>query len=188
MADYKDLDTKGLREAILKDDPNRGDLAPGTSVEEMSVDSVTGLLNRGLWMSQTKQYVKEAIRKKATFAIVMMDLDDFKQNQDKEGHGHRWGDAKLEEFGMAIRKKFRDEDIKGRYGGDEAIVLMEDLEIPEAELKNKAREISDFLELKIKNGVSVGIARWDGQESLGEIIKRADMNLYKVKGLKNSKT
>lgn len=179
MADQKDLDVAALRRGILGKDLSAGDLVPGTDVNEMSVDPVTGLLPRALWEAQMKHHYEYAKRTEGRFAIAMLDLDDFKTINDT--YGHQKGDEMLRKFGEAVQERFRTADIKGRFGGDEIIVMLTDFGVSDDELHEEEREISRFLAEQISNGVSVGIAKWNGFESLKEIIERADQQLYRNK-------
>lgn len=179
MADQEDLDITVLRENFLKSDPYKGDLAPGTAISEMMIDPVTGLPPRGLWEAEMRQYYEFVRRVGGNFAIAMLDLDDFKKINDERGH--QAGDAILREFGQAVQARFRAADIKGRYGGDEVIVLMTGFNLNEEELEEEERKIAREIEEKIGSGVSLGIAKWNGVETLEDLIKRADERLYQIK-------
>ena len=103
-----------------------------------------------------------------------MDLDDFKSINDTEGHPA--GDLILKKFGEAVLGEFRESDISGRYGGDEAIVMLTGFK--KRNTKREELKIQRNLTEKIGVGVSVGIAVWDGHGSLEELIIEADKRLY----------
>lgn len=180
----EDLNIPQFREDILKDDPNKGALAEGTSVEELSIDPLTGLLNRGLWEAEMRQEYEHSLRNNKPFAIAMMDVDNLKLTNDMGGHSA--GDELLRKMGEAIRKRARLNDILGRFGGDEAISMMCDFELEEEEIGNLEMRYSEDLSQGGVN-VSVGIAKWDGKETLDEIIERADDRLLTVKAERKSR-
>ena len=90
--------------------------------EAASVDSVTGLLNRSSLDSRLRQEVARANREHGKLAVLIADLDDFKNVNDN--YGHQSGDALLSRVGSIIRSSVRSFDICARYGGDEFVVVM----------------------------------------------------------------
>lgn len=179
MVDKKDLDIKVLRRDILGENLFAGDLASGTSVGEMSIDLLTGLLPRVLWEAEMKQHYEYARRAGKSFSVALLDLDKFKNINDN--YGHLAGDEMPRKLGKAVEKRFRAADIKGGYGGDEVIVMLADFSPDDQELRKEEKAISEFLANQVSNRVSVGIACWNGSETLEEVIKRADKQLYKNK-------
>ncbi len=80
-------------------------------------DPLTGLFNRGHLMSMLEIAVHAAIRYDYALSLVLCDLDNFKNINDR--YGHRAGDKVLTAFGKLVSEQLRVEDIAGRYGGDE---------------------------------------------------------------------
>jgi len=200
MSDRQEVDIKRLREDLLGVDLSGGDLDSGTAVGETEIDSVTGLLTRTFCDAvMIQQYKHMKRRGDELFAIVMIDLDEFKFINDT--YGHPIGDDVLKAWGSSVLGRFREADIKGRFGGDEIIIMMTDYKskadkqpqdeekIIYKDLVKKAREILSQGE-KTKDippeqiEASVGMAVWDGEESLKEVIDRADKLLYVQKQAK----
>jgi len=182
MDNEKGLDFHKLRRNILGDKFDRGDLVPGTAVSELSKDTLTGLLPRALWESQMKQFYEYARRSGTHFAIAMMDIDNFGDYNNT--YGHLAGDQKLKEFGQGIQKRFREADIKGRYGGDEMIVMLTDFSLDDNQLEQEEEKLVQDLKKACGVDISLGIAKWKGQKTLKELIKKADQRLYLVKNQK----
>ncbi len=116
-----------------------------------------------------------------------MDIDHFKQVNDK--NGHRVGDQVLEELARRIQASLRNQDISGRYGGEEFIALLPETNIKDAKqiAKRLHKKITktpyktDKLDLEIK--ISLGVAALTDHESmdLDELIDKADQALYEAK-------
>jgi len=182
--DRKDINIHELRRDILGNSSSHGDLAPGTAVSELSIDPLTGLLPRSLWLGQMNQFYEYGRRVKIKFAIAMMDIDNFRDYNNQKGHLE--GDKVLERFGQCIRNRFREADIKGRYGGDEMIVMLTEFNLHDSQIETEEKTLIEDLGSMCNIEISLGIAKWDGTESLKELIKRADERLYFIKnGKKN---
>lgn len=95
--------------------------------QEMSMqamfDSLTGLGNRHYYSQSLKNAVARAHRKQGTVSLIVLDLDNFKQLNDK--YGHKCGDYILKEFGDIIRSNIRSTDQAFRIGGDEFVVIVQ---------------------------------------------------------------
>ena len=122
----------------------------------------------------------------AFHAFLILDMDCFKQINDV--YGHAVGDIVLKKFGRLLKNIFRSEDIVGRIGGDEFVVLMKNVKSKETatikaeELLNAAKK-TNFEELKEKNiSISIGISLSpkDG-DCYMDLYKRADQALYQAK-------
>jgi len=154
--------------------------------EQATHDTLTGLNNRRIMDQILTKQVKICRQLKLPFSILLIDIDHFKNINDK--FGHLVGDAILEEFGRKIRSLTRADDFSCRMGGDE--ILLSFHKMAGAEIINKAEIIRKALtELVItKDGrrisatVSIGIASFpeDGT-SIKELIACADEALYKAK-------
>lgn len=154
--------------------------------ENSQRDFLTGLFNRNYFFSVINNKIKDCGE---GFSIVMIDIDDFKKCNDT--FGHQYGDKVLRQVSNIIKNNLRDEDIVARYGGEEIIVYMYNVK----EINDVYRRMSNIRN-KIKNTVisygsassyvtvSIGISISDGNDvNIEEMIKRADMNLYKAKSL-----
>lgn len=123
------------------------------------------------------------------FACLMVDIDHFKQVNDK--HGHLAGDDVLQKFGEIVHTPglFRENDIIGRYGGEEFVILLPETNstnalIPAERLRQAIKEVEFLSETKgtFSVTISVGVAEFQPEEvSVKELISRADQALYYAK-------
>lgn len=151
-----------------------------------TTDSLTGLLNRHGFM---KCYEEEKLRcqRLGNFsALLFFDLDNFKPLNDR--YGHDTGDLILKEVARRIKSSLRNTDVIGRFGGDEFIAIMcqvGDSEInARTQTETSVQKIREFLSedyvfsSKYKCSASIGIAIFQGQSNLEEILKSADQAMY----------
>ncbi|MBV5307897.1 sensor domain-containing diguanylate cyclase [Chromatium okenii] len=154
--------------------------------KQATTDELTGLVNRRHFMALAEIELKRARRFKCPFAIVSIDLDRLKYVNDT--YGHAAGDQALITLAQCGQKTLREIDVWARFGGDEFAVLL-----PEA-TREQAHEAIERLcyalagsSLMLSNDlviltVSAGIACLiDDDESLDELLKRADQALYRAK-------
>ena len=152
-----------------------------TQVEK---DPLTGVLNRMAFEFYVNHCFKEELGEQ-THALLLLDLDNFKQIND--GYGHVLGDYALITTAELLKACVRNSDFVGRLGGDEFVVFLRNVNKEQA--ANKAGEICEALEkaeMKSNEAVvtcSIGIACFpkDGC-NFSELYGRADQGLYKVKG------
>jgi diguanylate cyclase (GGDEF)-like protein len=138
-------------------------------------DPLTGSANRRTWDLAVPLAMSAAARSGASLVVAMLDLDHFKDFNDR--YGHQAGDRLLKEATAAWKSLLRAEDLLARYGGEEFCVLMTGASAGEAaaslqRLKAATPRGQTF---------SVGIAVWDGAESPEELLDRADRALYAAK-------
>ena len=143
--------------------------------EEAVIDDLTGLLNRRGWRYAAPRELARADRSGAPAALVMLDLDNFKQLNDEEGHDR--GDRVLQELAEGLRATLRAGDAVARLGGDEFVALLSNCTL--------AGSLSAVMRLRsgLRTRVwfSAGVAEWDGREELQELLRRADLALYAAK-------
>lgn len=152
-------------------------------LEVLSVtDPLTDTYNRIKMDRVFEQEIKRCSRYKKTLSIIMVDVDYFKKVNDK--YGHLIGDRVLQEFASTVKTHIRVNDVLGRWGGEEFMVICPETGINEAETTaNKLRQIieeADFNTVK-KMTASFGVAEWceaDNQESL---TAKADHAMYLAK-------
>ena len=139
------------------------------------VDSLTGLWNRRSWDTLLDRELVRAARDRRPLSVVMLDLDHFKAYNDQ--HGHPAGDRLLASAAEAWRGAIRATDVLARYGGEEFA-----LALPDCSSANAA-VIVERLRSSIPSGqtVSAGVAAWNGTESAGDLLARADRALYGAK-------
>ena len=87
------------------------------------LDTLTQTLNRSIMLDRIGQAISMATRQQSRFAVLFIDLDNFKQLNDK--YGHKCGDYILKEFGDIIRSSIRSTDQAFRIGGDEFVVIVQ---------------------------------------------------------------
>ncbi|WP_162917108.1 sensor domain-containing diguanylate cyclase [Dongia deserti] len=150
-------------------------------------DALTGLLNRRGFEARLKDAVAAACATGSGGALIYVDLDNFKQINDR--HGHAQGDAALRAAAELLRRLFRASDLVARLGGDELGAWMDGVDGAEAlrrgqELVTAAAALQRFApESEKKIGFSVGIAllRPGQPMSDGDLIALADRAMYQVK-------
>lgn len=155
-------------------------------VEELaSKDTLTGLANRRGVEARMERHVTLG----RMFCVVMLDLNLFKTVNDK--HGHVAGDDLLKKFADELQKNVRNDDLVGRWGGDEfVIVLVRDLKGAEAQM-HRVREwvFGDYMvetgagkgPVKIPVVASVGLAQWEPGKTAKQVVEQADAAMYRDK-------
>lgn len=150
-------------------------------------DPLTGLANRRLFFEHVKQAIFNATRKKGRFAVVYLDLDNFKPVNDTYGHKH--GDYVLQEVARRMIDGLRHSDITARIGGDEFVLLMQDTDKTE-NIPNLIEKIAELVHhpMILENGAtvhiraSIGTAIFpDDGTTADELIRFADRMMYTAK-------
>lgn len=149
-------------------------------------DSISGFYNKSTLQSRIERYLQSKAGAGGQHAFVMFDIDNFKSINDN--FGHQFGDCVLTEVSDKIRHLFRDEDILGRIGGDEFVILLKNIESPDNAVA-RANEIREIVKKSyVINGkvysisASVGIACYEKDGStFQELYNNADMALYASK-------
>ena len=149
-------------------------------------DMLTGLPNRTLFDNHLAKELFRAERNNQKLALMVLDLDDFKNINDT--FGHLVGDRLLSESGKRLTSLLRKSDIVARWGGDEFVLLlsefnsMEDIEKKAENILNAIREPFVIEDKKMLITVSVGISIYpDDGKTAEELSTNADISMYKVK-------
>ncbi len=149
-------------------------------------DTLTGLPNRMLLMDRLKMALAQAKRDNYKLAVMMLDLDHFKNVNDTLGH--MVGDQLLKEISLRLTGRLRQNDTISRLGGDEFIILLPAIENVEDSIEVAEIILSSFQQPftcddnKITSSVSIGIAIYpDDCEDVDSLLKNADMAMYYVK-------
>lgn len=149
-------------------------------------DGLTGLYNRRFLEETSDSIIAGVQRRNTTLGFLMCDLDFFKEVNDK--HGHDVGDTVLKETSNVIKKSVRTSDLVIRFGGEEFLVLLIDIQAgTSAEIAEKIRSSMELTKIKITGGfisknISIGISEFpQDTQSFWEAIKFADVALYKAK-------
>jgi diguanylate cyclase (GGDEF)-like protein len=150
-----------------------------------STDPLTSVYNRRMLDELGQRVIAESIRHQRHCSALMIDIDHFKQINDSFGHGI--GDMVLKNTVDLICISVRAEDIVGRFGGEEFVVLMPETSISEAyvvaeRVCKQMRQLSIQHQGKaIKATVSIGVAQHQVQQSLNQLLDQADRALYQAK-------
>jgi diguanylate cyclase (GGDEF)-like protein len=155
--------------------------------EQASRDPLTGLLNRRNLLPTLNQMIEKSAINKQHMIVAMLDLDRFKQFNDK--HGHVAGDHMLAAAGHLLREFFRDEDRAFRYGGDEFCIFLPrtNMMVGNARLEAFAQGLQELLPRSPDGtpsgiAVSFGIACFpDDAMQPNELVATADAALYRAK-------
>jgi diguanylate cyclase (GGDEF)-like protein len=145
-------------------------------------DYLTGLYNRGKLTELLERELSRQQRYKRDLSVLLLDVDYFKQTNDKMGHAA--GDRLLKAISARIADTIRDVDILGRWGGEEFLVICPETDLQGAqqlaEKLCRAVAAAPFGELGSKT-VSCGVATAVAETKLDTLITRADNALYAAK-------
>jgi two-component system cell cycle response regulator len=158
-------------------------------LEALSVtDALTGLANRRLLITRLDEEVRRARRTKVPLAVVMIDIDHFKEVNDT--YGHPMGDVVLRNIGAMLNVSLRATDLAARYGGEEFTLvlpytdLVAALQVAETLRQKFAAMDHPLGDATIRKTVSMGVSAREGQAGAPdaeELLKRADEALYRAK-------
>jgi len=150
-------------------------------------DSLTSLYSRFFIEHLLEMEIKRSQRYDHAFCVAYIDIDGFKEINDRFGHSH--GDAVLRELAMVLKNLLRSTDYLGRFGGDEFLLIL-----PKANLVNAVRlcrrmteKVSrhTFQGKRAKHGltISIGLSHWKGGEGIRspQLLEAADQALYQAK-------
>lgn len=153
----------------------------GKMAELMRYDTLTGALTRKAWFDYGLSEIARCARLGSDLAVLMLDLDHFKNINDR--YGHQIGDKVLVDFVKSTESVLRRPAAMGRYGGEEFVVLLPDTTCEEAlrvaeRIQNRLRT----LDMQPSITVSIGLACYAGpQDTLETVIGRADEAMYTAK-------
>ncbi|MDY0189801.1 MAG: diguanylate cyclase [Desulfuromonas sp.] len=149
-------------------------------------DPMTGLFNRRFLQDQASHLIAGSLRRNKKIGLLMCDIDYFKQVNDKFGHDA--GDLVLKESSAIIASSVRESDMVVRFGGEEFLVILTDVEEGDAfRVAEKIRlniEAKVFITAgeKIRKTISVGVSEYPrDSEGFWQAIKYADVALYSAK-------
>jgi diguanylate cyclase (GGDEF)-like protein len=153
--------------------------------EASTKDALTGIGNRRMLMENLKSETARAQRMERPLTIALADVDRFKEVND--AYGHEAGDRVLTEIAQAIKAHVRDYDLCGRWGGEEFLVIMPEIDAVDAALVvDRMRMAIAGLDLsasgaRLSLSASFGIAQLRPGENISDTINRADAALFAAK-------
>lgn len=148
-------------------------------------DTLTGLANR----RNVEERVQWRISHQTVFCVAILDLNEFKQVNDR--YGHAAGDSLLKQFAHELSSHLRSTDLVGRWSGDEFIVVLDcDLDSATVQL-DRLREWAfgdyaiqpgtDVEAVKVRVDAAIGVVQWRPGEAMQEVIEHADAAMYREK-------
>ncbi len=158
-------------------------------LEELSSrDYLTRLRSRKYFMQEATPYLYHASKEKRSFALAMIDIDDFKSINDS--YGHIVGDQVLQRLAMILHGHFKGSDIVARYGGEEFCVLLRDIDATSAKtvMENLRKKVENELvrivsvpeSIVVRFTISIGI-NCESDSRIMTMLERADTLLYRAK-------
>ena len=152
--------------------------------EQKDTDELTGLKNKATLTRQINEFMNNDSNNKGV--LFMLDINYFKTINDT--YGHDVGDSVLKQLGNYLKEKFHNDEIVGRFGGDEFIIFLNNTDDAElamkiaSEIVNESGERVKLPTSEVEFSVSIGMAIYHGQEkNYSELFKKADIALYKTK-------
>jgi diguanylate cyclase (GGDEF)-like protein len=158
--------------------------------QQAETDALTGLRNRRSMTRDALREVYRVHRSGSPLTAIMIDLDRFKETNDR--YGHEAGDAVLAAVAQVLRENLRDIDLSARWGGEEFLVLLPDTDLAVAGIvaERLRRSLADFVvavgadhvSVTASFGVSTLCQVIPGPEAaLAELIRKSDQALYRAK-------
>lgn len=149
-------------------------------------DALTSLPNRLLLQDRLHQAIRAAKREAHSIALMISDLDRFKEINDTLGH--HFGDLLLQQVAVRLRGVLRDSDTVARLGGDEFAILLPDIDDPD-QVTQAASKIAAAIDLpfifedqNIHVGISIGVSMYpQNSEDASTLMRQADVAMYVAK-------
>jgi diguanylate cyclase (GGDEF)-like protein len=149
------------------------------------IDPLTSVLNRRAFSERLLPEIERSQRLKRSFALLFLDLDDFKLLNDTRGHGA--GDEALTALVRLLRRELREQDFIGRHGGEEFVVALPACDLARAgEVAERLRQQLQMLAIPATPTgavltVSIGVAVLRARETADSLVARADRAMYAAK-------
>jgi diguanylate cyclase (GGDEF)-like protein len=157
----------------------RANFVSGLQAESRS-DPLTGLANRRCLYERIEIEMAHALRSETPLSVAMIDLDHFKEYNER--HGHVAGDILLRSLAALMVSNIRGQDLVSRYGGEEFCLVMPETDLVGAHhLMDKLRSGGREATSEFGVTLSAGLTSWDGIEDTASFIERADQALYRAK-------
>ncbi len=155
--------------------------------ELATYDYLTKLYNRAFVMDMFSKEFSKSRRHDHELSCLLLDIDNFKKINDT--YGHLTGDVVLRQIGLSLKEDIREQDIVGRYGGEEFLIVLPDTGLAQAMfVAEKVRKKIESLEIRsrdsmIKTTVSIGVSDINKHNpgKVDELLYQADTALYRAK-------
>jgi diguanylate cyclase (GGDEF)-like protein len=149
-------------------------------------DQLTNLPNRYLLQGDFKRKLEETARNRKMLATLFFDIDHFKEINDI--HGHETGDALLKEVAVRVSDVTRNYDLLARFGGDEFVMIMSNVENRSDVIYVAEKIIASFnkvfklptAEVQVTTSIGISVFPEDGDDT-SELLKNADLAMYRAK-------
>jgi diguanylate cyclase (GGDEF)-like protein/PAS domain S-box-containing protein len=182
------LDDEHVRGIVL----NARDISERKAFEEQLAhqafhDPVTNLPNRALFVERVRHAIGGARREGRELGVLFLDIDDFKTINDSLGHGA--GDEALIDVAKRLSTSIRTSDTAARFGGDEFVVLLEDLDSTQTAVDVAERILEDLRrplmvagkELAVRGSIGISLLEESSSTGAEELIRDADAAMYIAK-------
>lgn len=186
LSDFQECDREQISEALSQlIYPLRNAISYQAVVMHSVTCSLTGLGNRCAFDQTIQREISLAKRHRTSFALLLLDIDNFKQINDS--FGHLSGDAILREMGQLLMQQKRNSDQAFRYGGEEfAIILHQSTKVGAAQVAERIRAHIEHYDFMIKGKpmhitVSMGLTHVSAQDTFETLFERVDRALYLAK-------
>ncbi len=153
--------------------------------KEATIDFLTQVANRASFDRALSDMVNDFYRRNYPFALIMIDIDDFKKINDT--YGHQAGDYVLQELARVLKSQLRARDVIARYGGEEFAIILpgvtfsQALRVAERLRRSIEKHLFKYKDVQIPVTISVGLAMMrDGLDETA-IVEKADKALYLAK-------
>jgi diguanylate cyclase (GGDEF)-like protein len=150
------------------------------------LDAKTGLLNGPTWEREATSEIARAVRTGTALSVMLLDLDHFKEVNDR--YGHLAGDEVLTAVAGAMKAQTREYDLVARFGGDEFAILLPQSDLPEATVTAERirRRVADIAVSAggaiVRTSVSIGVAELcSAEQGVTDLLAAADLSLYRAK-------
>jgi diguanylate cyclase (GGDEF)-like protein len=156
-----------------------------TAYAMMTRDGLTGAYNKRYFLEVLNRNVERCRRRQRPMALILMDIDHFKQINDR--HGHLAGDEVLQELSARIQRITREDEVFARFGGEEFALLICDGNRREAgQLAERCRLLIEATPFESWGGtiavtISAGVAEYDLESSVSAFTELTDQKLYEAK-------
>ncbi|MFV0504064.1 MAG: GGDEF domain-containing protein [Lachnospirales bacterium] len=179
---YKDSQKMRIKNALIKEEIQKGKIAENNLIELTIKDHLTGVYNRFYANKTFKDLIKKYSLYGHNFSVIILDIDNFKYINDT--FGHDVGDDTLRTVAHTLIDNTRFSDTLVRWGGEEFIVILNYTNLDNAiYVAEKLRKIIADKQINVvgKITISLGVAETKSETSLEELVSRADEYLLKAK-------